>query len=311
MKFREIYYKEPVFRPPSEADSLLIQATEGCTYQCSFCVSNIGKPFKIRKTEEIKEDIDTAFEMFPYFRRIFFLDGNAMVMPYNQLLEITKYAFEKIPHLERVGVYAHANDILSKTDEQLKNLADAGLKIAYIGIETGDDELLKKIGKRTTAEKIIESFYKCFKAGITPSGTIILGLTGKDYELSQRHAIKSAELVNKASPVHLKDILKFNEIPKWYISLLTLMIPPGTKIYEQMIKKEFIPMDINDILVELKTFIENISEEVKNCVFRSNHASNYLVIKGILSDDKQKIIKLIEENLKSHKNIRPEFLRAL
>ncbi|MHA1341088.1 MAG: B12-binding domain-containing radical SAM protein [Promethearchaeota archaeon] len=310
MKYRGIYYKEPIFRPPSEARSLLIQATEGCTYQCSFCISNIGKPFKIRKVEEIKYDMDNAYKIYgPNVKRIFFLDGNAMVMPFDQLLEITKYAKNKFPNLERVGVYAHANDVLAKTDEQLQSLADVGLKIAYIGIESGDDEILKKIGKRITSSQIIEAFHKCFRAGITPSGTIILGLAGKNYELSRRHAIKSAELVNKASPTNIQN--KLGNLPIWYISTLTLMIPPKTQIYDSMIKGLFVPMNVDEILMELKIFLEYISEKVKNCIFRSNHASNYLILKGVLSDDKENFLKLIEENLKTHKNIRPEFFRAL
>ena len=142
MSFR-IYYKEPVFRPPSEARSLLIQATEGCTYRCSFCVSNLRKPFKIREVDEIKRDLKIAKQLYGTVRRVFFLDGNAMVMPYNSLLEITRYAFQMFPEIERVSVYAHGKDILQKSDEELKTLSEAGLKMAYIGIESGDNELLK------------------------------------------------------------------------------------------------------------------------------------------------------------------------
>lgn len=310
----EIYYCEPVFRPPSEAYSLLIQATEGCTYQCSFCVSNLKKTFKVRKVDDIKRDIDIARKIYGNnVSRIFFLDGNAMIMPYEKLLEITKYARFSFPHLERVSVYAHGKDILGKTDSQLKELSDAGLKMAYVGIETGDDSLLEKIGKRETSEDIVNGFKKLFKAGITPSGTIILGLAGNNLESSRRHAIKTAELVNNANPINFQDVLNNNKenSPLWYISALTLMVPPGTSIYKEKLEGIFHPMNADEILGEMRIFIGHLSDDLKNLVFRSNHASNYLAIKGILSKDKKNILELIDKNLRNHENIRPEYFRAL
>lgn len=313
MRTRDIYYKEPVFRPPSEAYSLLIQATEGCTFRCTFCVSNLGKPFKIRKNEEIFKDLDTAKEIYGnHVDKIFFLDGNALVMPFNQLLELIKYAKQLFPRLTRVSVYAHARDILNKSDEELKQLSEAGLKMVYIGIETGNNDLLKKIGKHVTSDDIVAAFHKCFKANITPSGTIILGLAGNDKDASYLHAKDTADLVNRASPHNLKDLFKDKkEIPIWYISALTLMIPPGTPIYQDTMSQKFHPMNADEILGEMKIFIENISNEVTNCVFRSNHASNYLAIKGTLAEDKQDVLDLIKENLKDHRDLRPEFYRAL
>ncbi|MCP4762209.1 MAG: radical SAM protein [archaeon] len=310
-----MYYKEPVFRPPSEAYSLLIQATEGCTYRCTFCISNLRKEFKIRSFDEIKKDIDIAKEIYGRnVRKIFFLDGNAMVMPYDQLLEITQYAKEIFPNLERVSVYAHGKDILGKTDEELKILADSGLKMAYIGIETGNDELLKKIGKRQSSQDLVDAFHKLFRAGITPSGTIILGLAGNNKEISKIHMKDTAEFINRASPINILDDLKNRgifEIPIWYISCLALMIPPGTPIYKKKIKKLFEPMNSKEILEEMRILIENISQNVKNCIFRSNHASNFLAIKGMLSNDKEEILNLIDRNLIDGKDIRPEYFRAL
>jgi radical SAM superfamily enzyme YgiQ (UPF0313 family) len=301
---KRIYYRDPVFRPPSEGRSLLIQATEGCTYRCSFCVSNLGKPFKIRKIEEIKEDIDTAKYLYGSVRRVFFLDGNAMVMPFEHLREITNYAFHVFPHIERVSCYAHGKDILGKTDTELTELRNAGLKMVYIGIESGDDDLLKKIGKRETQQDIINAFHKCFKAGITPSGTIILGLAGENPEASRYHAVKTAELINKANPMEF-------DSPIWYIATLALMIPPGTLIFNETQRGEFHPMNVDQILAELKLLIQNTSNNLRNCIFRSNHASNYLALKGVLSEDKEKILDRIEQNLVDHRNIRPEYYRAL
>ncbi|MHA1821566.1 MAG: B12-binding domain-containing radical SAM protein [Promethearchaeota archaeon] len=305
-----IYYKEPVFRPPSEARSLLIQVTEGCTYHCTFCVSHLNKVFKIRKTDEIKADLDTAKRVYGSFiRRIFFLDGNAMITPFEQLLELTKYAYKIFPHLERVSLYAHGKDILAKTDSELRELSEAGLKMAYIGIETGDDDLLKKINKRETAQDIINAFAKLFKAGITPSGTIILGLAGNNEEASRKHILETAKLINKAAPHNFSEVKDKN--PLWYIACLALMIPKGTQIYNDYIKGTFKPQDPMGILNEMKLLIENVDDKTQNCVFRSNHASNYLAIKGVLSKDKKKILKLIDENIRTGRNIRPEYFRAL
>jgi radical SAM superfamily enzyme YgiQ (UPF0313 family) len=304
-----IYYCEPVYRPPSEAYSLLIQATEGCTYRCAFCVNNIGKKFKVRTVEDIKRDIDTALHIYGRdVRRIFFLDGNAMVMPFEQLLEITRYAGKVFPRLERVSVYAHARDILEKSEDDLRSLAEAGLTMAYIGIETGNDDLLKKIRKRQSADDIVQAFYKCFKTGITPSGTIILGLAGNDKDISYRHMMDTAALVNRASPTH---VVAGGTLPVWYISCLALMIPAGTQVYKDMMEGRLIPMSADDILYEMKIFMEHISDEVQNCVFRSNHASNYLAIKGTLSADKEAILALINKNLQNKEDIRPEYFRAL
>jgi radical SAM superfamily enzyme YgiQ (UPF0313 family) len=299
-----IYYKEPVFRPPSEGRSLLIQATEGCTYRCSFCVSNLGKLFKIRSVEEIKKDLDIAKQLYGNVRRIFFLDGNAMVIPFEQLNEITQYALQIFPDLERVSCYAHGKDILGKSDAELTELRNSGLKMVYIGIETGEDNLLKKIGKRETQDDIVKAFHKCFKAGITPSGTIILGLAGSSPELSNKHATKTAELVNRANPAKVEN-------PKWFIATLALMLPPGTPIYNDAKLGKFTPMNTDEILQELKLFIEHTSDKLQNCIFRSNHASNYLALKGILAQDKENLLKIINQNLADHRNVRPEFYRAL
>ena len=309
MRNNEIYYCEPVYRPPSEAYSLLIQATEGCTYRCTFCVSNTGKKFKVRPTEDIKHDLDTASRIYGKdVRKIFFLDGNAMVMPYKNLLEITEYAKTIFPDVNRISLYAHAKDILEKSEEELRALSGAGLKMAYIGIETGNNDLLQKIRKRQTADDIINAFHKCFKTGITPSGTIILGLAGNDKTLSMQHMKDTAELVNRASPTN---IIKEGSIPPWYISCLALMIPPGTPIQKDTAEGTFTPMDSEEILHEMKILIENISDDVKNCIFRSNHASNYLALKGILSRDRDKMLAQVNESLQHGTNIRPEMFRGL
>ncbi|MHA1681367.1 MAG: B12-binding domain-containing radical SAM protein [Promethearchaeota archaeon] len=302
-----IYYKEPVFRPPSEARSLLIQATEGCTHRCTFCVSNFGKSYLVRPVREIIADIDTASKIYGKgVRRIFFLDGNAMSMPFDQLLEITRYAHTTFPLLERVGVYSCGEDILKKSDGELRALADAGLKIAYVGLESGDDALLKEIKKNITSRELVKAARKLMSNGIAFSGTIINGLAGTDVEKSRNHAIHTAEMINAMNPP------ADGGSSTWYIGALTLMIPPHTAIRKRLEAKSFKAMDNMQILEEMQLLMENINDDLHDCVFRSNHASNYLVLKGVLSRDKNQLLEKISGALKHpDRYLRPEFYRAL
>ncbi len=305
-RMEEIYYCEPVFRPPSEAYSLLIQVTEGCTYKCDFCVSNLRKKFLIREIDDIKKDLDTAKRIYgPKVQRIFFLDGNAMVAPTEKLIELTEYSMKIFPNLERCGVYAHAKDILKKSDIQLKELSEAGLKIAYVGFESGYDELLENIHKKATKDDYIKASNNLMTANITLSATFINGLGGANKsDISEKHALESADLVNKICP-------KDDRI--WYIAFLTLMVPSGTEISKRLARGEFYQMGSLEILQELKIFIKNIEFQNKkaNCVFRSNHASNYLPIKGVLDGDKQKIIDVLNYGITNTSILRPEFSRGL
>jgi len=300
-----IYYCEPVFRPPSEANSLLIQLTEGCTYKCDFCVSNLRKQFKIRDVEDIKKDLEIAKKKYgPHVKKLFFLDGNALVTPTQELLELTKYAMLIFPNLRRVGVYAHARDIIKKSESQLRELSEAGLKIAYVGFESGYNILLQAINKHATKEDYVRAAKKLMNANIALSATFINGLGGSDMEISSHHARESADLVNKICPMDDR---------KWYIAFLSLMIPPGTIIYEKKMKGEFHEMSSIDILKELKNFIKEINFPNKgaNCIFRSNHASNYLPIKGILERDKENIISTLNYGITHSEILRPEYYRGL
>lgn len=292
-----------MYRPPSEAYSLLIQATEGCTYRCSFCVSNLTKQFKIRSLEEICKDLDAASEIYGNsVNRIFLLDGNAFVMPPKLIIDICNYAKKKFPKLERIGAYAHAKDILKKSKEELKQIAESGLKIVYLGIETGDNELLKSIGKHVTDEEMIRAAQMLHEAEITLSGTIILGLAGSDKRSSEKHAMATANVINRMCP---------SKPITWYISALTLMVAPGTDIHKLYKSGQFKLMNSTEILQELKLIIENISPALHSCVFRSNHASNYLPIKGILAQDKHSILSLIDSAIKNPDCLRPEYFRGL
>lgn len=301
----QIYYCQPVFRPPSKANSLLIQVTEGCSFRCDFCMSNIGKKFLIRDIKDIKKDLDVARQIFgPNVKRIFLLDGNAMVTPSEKLLKIIKYINKLFPYLERCGVYAHAKDIIKKSDIQLKNLSEVGLKIAYVGFESGYDKLLYEIHKNATKSDYIKASKKLMEADIILSATLINGLGGKNQDISTKHAKESADLINQICP---------QDDRPWYISFLTLMIPSGTDIFKRKTRGEFEDMASFEILHELKTFIKSINFQNKNanCIFRSNHASNYLPLKGILERDKEKILEVINYGLTHTEILRPDSYRAL
>ncbi len=286
-------YEEPVFRPPSEAYSLIIQATIGCSHnKCTFCGMYRGKRFRIRDIDEIKEDILLSKEYYGEVRRIFLADGNAFAMPTDQLLEILDFAYAIYPELERVSAYAGPLDLLEKDDSEIRELRKRGLKMLYLGVETGDNKLLKEIRKGVTAEEMIEAGKKAIRNGIKLSVTVLIGLGGK--QGSFRHAKETARVINEMRP--------------HYTAALTLILIPGTPLHKKYERGLFKPLDKMETLQELRWLIEDI-----NCktIFRSNHASNYLPIKGNLPEDKEEILNLIDYSMKNPRVLRPEFLRGL
>ena len=295
---------EPVFRPPSEWNALLIAITTGCTRQCTFCSMYRSKKFSIRKDiEEIRKDIKKARAFYgDKVEKIFFEDGNAFVVKPEVLLELTQFSYEIHPNLRKVSAYAHAKDIISKSDDDLKQLADAGFTMVYVGIESGDDEVLKTCNKGTTQDEIVLAAQKCHKAGISWSGIFLLGLAGNDPEKSRKHAIESAKLINKMAPP--------NPI-NWYISPLTLRITPGSELWTQKSTGDFHSCSSTQILEELYTMIEYTSDDLQKCIFNSNHASNYLGLKGELARDKKKFLKMINYSIKHPEVRRPDYLRGL
>jgi radical SAM superfamily enzyme YgiQ (UPF0313 family) len=294
---------EPVFRPPSEWDSLLIAVTNGCTHRCTFCSMYRTKKFSRKNIEEIKADISKAGDMYKNkVRKIFFEDGNAFVVKPEMLIELTKYSYEKHPNLKKVSSYAHAKDILKKSDEDLKKLADAGFTMVYVGIESGDDQVLKDCNKGVTQDEFTLAAQKCHKAGIAWSGIFLLGLTGNNPQKSHQHAIESAKLINRmAPPTPLK----------WYISPLTLEVTPGSEIWTQNEANDFEKCSSSQVLKELYTMIEHTSDDLQGCIFNTNHASNYLSLKGELSKDKEKFLKIVETGINSPETRRPEYMRGL
>ncbi len=295
---------EPVFRPPSEWDALLIGVTNGCTHRCTFCSMYRTKKFSIRKDiEDIKKDILEAKKRYGNkVQKIFFEDGNAFVVKSELLIELTKYCYQIHPNLKKVSSYAHAKDIIKKSDEELQQLSDAGFTMVYVGIESGDNQVLKDCNKGATQDDFALAAQKCHKANIIWSGIFLLGLTGDQPERSHQHAIESAKLINRMAPPTPR---------KWYISPLTLEMTPGSEIWTQNEMNNFKPCSSTQILQELYTLIEHTADDLQSCIFNTNHASNYLSLKGELSRDKQKFLEIVKNGISDPSTRRPEYMRGL
>lgn len=289
-------YEGTVYRPPSEAYSLILQLTIGCSHNaCTFCDMYKEKRFRVRTWEEFAEDLAQAKLYYRDARRIFLADGNSLSVDTPYLLKVLNALKENFPHVERIASYAGPKDILAKSDEELAELAGAGLRILYLGVETGSDRLLKFVCKGVTASQMIEAGRKVKKAGIQLSVTVISGLGGKEHY--REHALKTAEVLNAIDPD--------------YLGLLTLMLRPGTQLYKQVERGEFVLLTPREVMEETLLLLENI--DVTHCIFRSNHISNYLPLAGTLYQDKERLINQIRRVLESSDNhfYRPENLRHL
>lgn len=285
-------YYGNVFRPPSEARSLIIQATVGCAHnKCSFCYMYKDDNFIIRPLEDIKKDLIEMSQYGSYWRRIFLADGDALVLKTSDLLEILKTIKQYYPNIERVSSYATAGDINRKSIEELKALRDAGLEMLYIGFESGDDEILRKINKGLTYKDYVSAMAKCKEVGFKTSITIIAGLGG--VELMEQNAKGTAKIISETNPD--------------YVSYLTMRIYKNTPLYLDYINGKFNMPNAEEILQEMKIFLENVDSE--GTIFRSNHASNYVLLAGTLNEDKKGLIEAIDKTLKK-KNFVPEVLRG-
>ena len=287
-------YEGKVFRPPSEARSVIIQDTIGCSHnKCTFCSMYKGDQFRIRKTYEIIEDIYSARLQYSNINRLFLADGDALMIKTSELVKILDYIKIRIPECERVGIYASPKSIMTKSIEDLKTLKAAGLSIAYLGLESGSEEILEDINKGATREEIIHEANKLKEAIILLSLTLISGLGGK--EKSILHAIESAIAVSEIKPD--------------YLGLLTLMIEPGTQLYNDVETGSFQLLSPEEVAIETLVLLENIDAE--GCIFRSNHASNYISLKGTLNGDKEEMIHQLEQAIDGEMDYKDEFLRGL
>jgi radical SAM superfamily enzyme YgiQ (UPF0313 family) len=289
-------YEGMIFRPPSEADSLILQVTVGCSYnRCTFCGAYQGKSFRIKRFEEIQEDIDEASSYQSQIQRVFLADGNALAMPQRELLRILEYVKLRLNRAERVGIYANAKDILRKDVEELKSLKSLGLGILYLGLESGNPEILKRIKKNGTVDQLIHAGRRVKESGILLSVTVILGIGG--VEKSQAHAADTGKVLSEMDPD--------------YVGALSLMVVPGTPIEKEIETGTLVLPTPFGMIQELETMIEHC--HFTQCFFASNHASNYLPLRIRMPEEKEDALRRIREVLqrKDPALLRPEFLRAL
>ncbi|MBW2558733.1 MAG: radical SAM protein [Deltaproteobacteria bacterium] len=288
-------YEGTVIRPPSEAGSLLLQVTVGCSHnKCTFCSTYRGEKFRIKAFDEIEEDILEA-SRYGYIDKIFLCDGDVLIMPMKKLVPVLESINRNIKGVKRIGLYANAKSILRKTPEELLELRNMGVKIVYMGLETGNDEILEKIQKGANARQMVEAGQKIKEAGIELSVTVLLGIGGR--AKSMEHALDTARVLTEIDPD--------------YVGALTVMVVPGTALYEEQMSGEFDLPDKFGFLKELRIMVAN--SDFTNCFFTSNHASNYLPIRARMPQEKDETTELIQRVIESSnkKMLRPEYLRGL
>ena len=288
-------YEGMIYRPPSEAGSLILQVAVGCSYnKCTFCHSFQDKVFRVKSFDEIREDIDEA-ALYGPVPRVFLADGDALAMPCEDIARILEYLKLKIQGLERVGIYANAIDILKKDPAELRELKELGLGIIYLGLESGNAEVLKRIRKNATAEQMILAAGRVREAGILLSLTVLLGVGG--VELSREHARDTGRVLSAMDPD--------------YVGALSLMIVPGTPIDAELRAGRFEMPSPFGLIKELEEIVAGC--DFTNCFFASNHASNYLSLRIRMPEEKQSALKYIRTVLEHGDPgvLRPEYLRGL
>jgi radical SAM superfamily enzyme YgiQ (UPF0313 family) len=285
---------EPAIRPPSEADSFLLQVTLGCSSnQCGFCGAYLNKPFKIKDTVEIFSDIEKAAKRYPDTRRVFLMDGDALVLNNSLLLPILEKLRTAFPGLARVSAYANGYNISSRRDSELRELYRNKLSLIYMGLESGSETVLRRCNKRSSAGEMVTAVRRCQEAGIKSSVIVLLGLGGKEY--SREHVRGTIEAVNIMQPR--------------YLSFLSLMLVPGTFLAEEAANGAFVELDQMTLLKEAQDIIAGL--KLDKTIFRCDHASNYLPLEGRLPQDKEKLLTTINMALSGDLRLRPEYLRGL
>ena len=285
-----------IYRPPSEAESLILQVTIGCSHnKCTFCSSFKDKKFRLRSFDEVKEDIEEAKQYARYIKKVFIADGDALIIPQKKLIPIVELIKNSFPKLERIGLYGNTKSILKKSVDELKQLKELGIGIIYLGIETGDQVILDRVCKGTVLDKTAEAAKRVKDAGIILSVTVLLGIGG--VERSSIHAEETGKFLTRIQPD--------------YAGALSVIVVPGTQLAEEVKKGTFKVPDPYMLLEELERMISNIDAD--HMYFASNHASNYLPVKGWLPEEKEKMLKAIKYVLqqKDPSMLRPEHMRAL
>lgn len=291
-----INYVEPVFRPPSEAHSLILPVTNGCSWnKCTFCEMYTApqKKFRARDEAEVLEEIRKCGERM-IVQRVFLADGDAMILPTRRLLTILEAIREHLPDVERVTSYCLPRNLKRKSVSEMKELRDAGLQMLYVGAESGDDEVLRRVNKGETYESTKDALLKAGEAGIKRSVMILNGLGGK--ALSEQHARNSALLMNDTQPE--------------FLSTLVVSFPQGMERYKAQFP-DFEPLDQPALFREVEQLLNTL--ELDNTVFRSDHASNYLVLKGTLGADKARMLAQVRSAIETPERarLRPEWARGL
>lgn len=288
-------YEGNIFRPPSEAYSLIVQVTIGCSHnKCTFCSMFKDKDFRVREISEVVEDLESARKTYRRIDKIFLADGDALCLSNSKLLEILGHCREIFPECDQVTLYGSPQDALRKSLEELKELREAGLKMVYIGAESGSDEVLKNIVKGASREEIITAVQKIEQAGIKASVTFISGLAGKDGW--KDHAVQSGTMISEMEPS--------------YVGLLTLMLEPGTPLMDDVRARRFELLSPEEVVAETLLMLENI-DVTKKCVFRSNHASNYVSLRGDLPQDKDKMLSQLRKAMEDTGLLKDERFRML
>ena len=288
-------YIGDIYRPPSEAYSLLVQVTVGCSHnKCTFCNMFKEKQFKVRKLEEVLEDLAWARKHYRRVDRIFLCDGDALCLKTEKLLVILKYINENFPECERVTLYGRATDALRKTEEELISLREHGVSMVYLGAESGSPRVLEMINKGETREQLIEGVKKLEKAGIKTSVTFISGLGGP--ELWEEHAIQTGKMIA--------------EMNASYVSLLTLLLAPPSPMYEDVKAGKFKMLSPEEILAETCVMLQ-YARPSKPCIFRSNHASNYVSLRGNLPLDNESMIASLKRCMEDRGLLKDERFRML
>ncbi len=288
-------YEGTIYRPPGEWKSYLLQVTVGCSHNaCTFCDMYKDKRYHVRPMEDVLVDIQLAKRYYGDVSRVFLCDGDAIALPQKDLLTILEALYTTFPGLEKVTAYAGPGSTLRKTAEELRQLREAGLKRVYLGVETGDDALLKAIRKGVDAQGMLEAGTRLREAGMDLWVMVILGLAGRG-EASRRHIQATVEMMNRMKPRHL--------------SALSLMVKEGTALYEDWKAGRFQTVTAEETLREIRWLIEGL--EVDPLHFTCDHASNYLPLKGSLPEDRERFLKAIDDALEYGDGLRPEGWRAL
>lgn len=289
-----MHYEGTIIRPPSEADSVLLQVTVGCSHnKCTFCGTYKGERFRIKDDATIDADIRYAARNLSFLHRVFLVDGDALIIPQDRLVRVLRRIREEMPWIRRVGLYGNAKSILRKTPEQLAELRELGLGIVYQGLESGDEQVLREINKGVSLDRMIQSARRVREAGIKLSVMAILGLAGRERSLV--HARATGEALTAMDPN--------------YVGVLTLMVLPNTEFYARIQRGEFELLSSREMLEELREILRHTT--MTRGLFFANHASNYLPLKVRMPAEKERALKTIDDALQGGIHLRPEWMRGL